>query len=116
MRTRVHNNAGTSSVIKESFQVNIGEDQAAKMTLLVKDQAMMVSTELARVVLTKKEVFAIEDSTGKQQERNFSYSEENFQQVKLGPRGTIWIAIAPVDEWEEEKKPLMRDDSMSVTC
>jgi len=114
MRTRVHNNAGTSSVMKESFQVNINESESATlMTLLVKDQALMVSTELGRLVLSTREVLAIEDRTGKRI-TSFTYSKENFEELSLVPRGKIWIAVAPVDDMDEDKKPLLRDDH--ATC
>merc|ERR1719486_566418 len=108
MRTRVHNNAGTSSVMKESFQVNINESETATlMTLLVKDQALMVSTELGRLVKSTREILAIEDRTGKRIS-GFTYSKDNFEELSLVPRGKIWIAIAPVDDLDEDRKPLRR--------
>jgi len=115
MRTRVHNNAGTSCVIKESFQLNINESESGTlMTLLVKDQALMVSTELARLMLSTREICGIEDQTGKRKV-DFTYSEESFVCLSLLPRGKIWIAIAPVEDIDEEKAPLMRDDDL-VQC
>lgn len=115
MRTRVHNNAGTSCVIKESFQMNINESESnAFMTILIKDQALMVSTELARVVLSVRELCGIEDQTGKRRV-DFQYSMESFVPLNLRPHGKIWIAIAPVEDIDEEKAPLMRDDDL-VQC
>lgn len=115
MRTRVHNNAGTSCMIKESFQMNINEnDSTTMMTLLVKDQGLLAGSELARLMLSIREVCGIEDQTGKRR-TDFVYSTEHFVELKLLPRGTIWLAIAPVDDLDEEKAPLMNDDSL-VTC
>jgi len=115
MRTRVHNNAGTSCVIKESFQMNINESESGTlMTLFVKDQALMLSTELARLCLSTREICGIEDQTGKRKV-DFTYSEDSFVALSLLPRGKIWIAIAPVEDLDEEKAPLIREDSL-VNC
>jgi len=115
MRTRVHNNAGTSSVIKESFQMNINEnDSACLMHLFVKDQTLLVSAELARLCLSTREICGIEDQTGKRKV-DFTYSEDSFVALNLLPRGKIWIAIAPVEDMDEEKAPLIREDSL-VNC
>lgn len=115
MRTRVHNNAGTSCVVKESFQLNINESETSTlMTLMVKDQALMVSTEVARLMLSTRELCGIEDQTGKRKV-DFTYSEDSFVCLTLVPRGKIWIAIAPVEDLDEEKAPLIREDSL-VQC
>jgi hypothetical protein len=116
MRTRVHNNAGTSCIIKESFQMNINESETSTlMTLLVRDQALMTSTTLARLVLSTREICGIEDQTGKRRV-DFTYSEESFLSLNLQPHGRIWIALAPVEDIDEEKAPLMRDDDDLVQC
>jgi len=115
MRTRVHNNAGHSCVVKESLQMNIDESASGEMlTLFVKDQTLITSTELARLMLSTREVCGIEDQTGKRR-TDFSYNEENFVQLNLLPRGRVWLAVAPVEDGDEERAPLMDDDSL-VTC
>lgn len=116
MRTRVHNNAGTGCIIKESFQLNIDESSAETlMTLLVKDQSLVASNELARLMLSTREICGIEDQTGKRRVA-FEYSEESFISLDLSPSGKIWIAIAPVEDGDiEERAPLMEEDSL-VTC
>lgn len=114
MRTRVRNNAGSGCHFKESFQMNIDDDLNSIMTLQVKDQALVASTELARLNLSAREIFGIEDQTGKRRAQ-FTYSEESFVSLNLMPRGKIWIAIAPVDDEDEERAPLMQEDSL-VTC
>jgi len=112
MRTRVHNNAGTSCVIKESFQMNINEsDTSSLMTLFVKDQGMITGTEMARLMLSTREVCGIEDQTGKRRV-GFTYSDESFVPLSLVPRGKIYLAIAPVEDNDEELAPLMNDDSL----
>lgn len=117
MRTRVHNNAGTGCQIKESFQLNL--DQGAlntTMTLLVKDQTMVASTELARVKVSTRELLCIEDQTGKRHSE-FMYDEEYFVRLSLMPQGNIWIALSPVEDGNEENRPLMTDgDELLVTC
>lgn len=115
MRTRVHNNAGTSCIVKESFQMNINEnDTGCLMTLFVKDQTLVMSTELARLTLATREVLSIEDQTGKRKV-DFTYSEDSFICLSLLPRGKIWLAIAPVEDMDEERAPLIREDAL-VNC
>mmetsp|Transcript_47194 Transcript_47194/g.109138 ORF Transcript_47194/g.109138 Transcript_47194/m.109138 type:complete len:331 (-) Transcript_47194:159-1151(-) len=117
MRTRVHNNAGSGCNIRESFQLNIDESAASTlMTLLVKDQSLVGSTELARLMLSTRELCGIEDQTGKRRVA-FDYSEECFVSLDLSPSGKIWIAVSPVEDGEaDERAPLMQDDSLFVTC
>lgn len=115
MRTRVHNNAGSSCLIRESFQMNIDEASSGSLlTLMVKDQSLMSSTEIGRLIITTREVCGVEDATGKKRV-DFMYSEESFVSMNLMPRGKIWIAIAPVEDADEEKAPLMQEDAL-VTC
>jgi len=117
MRTRVRNNGGTSCIIRESFQLNMNENESSTlMTLLVKDQALMINTELARLMLSTRELCSIEDQTGKRRV-NFTWGEESFVCCNLSPSGRIWIAIAPVeDNTDEEARPLMVDEDRLVTC
>lgn len=116
MRTRVHNNAGTNCVIKESFQMNINESEAGTlMTLIVKDQSLMVSSEVGRLMLSTREICGIEDQTGKRKV-DFMYSQDSFVQLSLLPRGKIWLAISPVEDIDEEKAPLMREDDLVPSC
>jgi hypothetical protein len=114
MRTRVHNNAGHSCIIKESLQMNVDESASGEMmTLFVRDQTLMTSTELGRIMLSTREILGIEDQTGKRR-IDFEYNEDAFVSLNLNPRGKVWIAIAPVEDGDEERAPLM-DDSL-VTC
>jgi len=116
MRTRVHNNAGRSCTIRESLQLNINESSpGALLTLLVKDQTLMSSSELGKLAITTRELCGIEDQTGKRRE-SFDYSEDFFVPLSLSPDGTIWLAIAPVDDMDDsERTPLMQDDGL-LTC
>jgi len=116
MRTRVHNNAGRSCNIHESLQLNINESSpGALLTLLVKDQTLMSSSELGKLAITTRELCGIEDQTGKRR-ASFDYSEDFFVPLSLSPDGTIWLAIAPVDDMDDsERTPLMQDDSL-LTC
>lgn len=115
MRTRVHNNAGSACIVKESFQLNIDESSSSSlMTLLVKDQSLLTSAEIARLILSTRELCGIEEQTGKRQ-MALSYDEHCFVPLKLFPRGKIWLAISPVDDVDEERAPLMNEDAL-VTC
>mmetsp|Transcript_73064 Transcript_73064/g.144883 ORF Transcript_73064/g.144883 Transcript_73064/m.144883 type:complete len:324 (-) Transcript_73064:33-1004(-) len=116
MRTRVHNNAGSSCLIRESFQLNIDESAAGTlMTLLVKDQALVASTELGRLMISTRELCGIEDQTGKRR-MIFDYSEENFISLDLSPSGKIWIAIAPVDDSEPHERERLLSEEDALTC
>jgi hypothetical protein len=120
MRTRVHNNAGTSCEIKESFQMNMNEsDTSALMTLLVKDQSMIGSTEIAKLTLSTREICSVEDATGKRR-MTFRWGQEDdaFVEMSMLPHGKIFIAIAPVCEEDDEKQALLsekREDAL-MTC
>jgi len=116
MRTRVHNNAGTGCILRETLQLNINEDSPADLlTLLVKDQTVMASSELARLNLATREMCGIEDQTGKRR-RFLDFTEEFFVPLSLSPQGTIWVAIAPVEDWDDsERTPLIHDDEL-MTC
>jgi len=117
MRTRVHNNAGTGCVFRESLQFNIDEAYpSTQLTLLVKDQGVMGSNELARLLLTTRELCGIEDQTGKRR-ASFEYSEDSFVLLALAPRGSIWVALAPVEDFDDsERAPLMSDDALILAC
>lgn len=117
MRTRVHNNAGTGCVVRESLQFNVDEAYPSEqLTLLVRDQGIVGSGELGRLTLTTREILGIEDQTGKRRSY-FEYAEENFVPLGLTPAGTIWIALAPVEEWDDSERAfLINDDSLLPTC
>jgi len=117
MRTRVHNNAGSGCVVEESLQFNIDESAPSSvMTLLVKDQKMMASAELARLMLSTRELLGIEEQTGKRQ-TSFDYSEEFFVPLSLSPAGTVWLALAPVEDWDDhERAPLVQEDRVFLCC
>merc|ERR1740121_773406 len=94
-RTRVHNNAGSSAVIKETFQVNIDENDPEELfTILVKDQELLVSSVLCKLQVRTKDILAIEASTGRVSE-DFVYDASGFSQLSLQPRGKIWFRVNP---------------------
>jgi len=116
MRTRVRNNGGTSCAIRESFQLNMNENESSTlMTLLVKDQAMLLNTEIARLMLSTRELCSIEDQTGKRRTQ-FTWGEESFVCLNLSPSGRIWLAISPVEDIDEERAPLMHTEDALVQC
>jgi len=117
MTTRVHNNAGSECVMEAALQFNIDESAPSSiMTILVKDQKMMASSELARLMLSTRELLGVEEQTGKRR-RHFEYSQEFFVPLSLSPSGTIWLAMAPVEDWDDnEKAPLLQDDNVFLCC
>jgi len=118
VRTRVHNNAGSSCILQESFQVNLDESSmGTSMTLLVKDQSFLTSGELARLILSTSELCGIEDQTGKRR-ISFEYNDDSFVPLSLSPSGKIWIAVSPVEDVDDggETAPLIDDDHLLGTC
>mmetsp|Transcript_24130 Transcript_24130/g.60233 ORF Transcript_24130/g.60233 Transcript_24130/m.60233 type:complete len:327 (+) Transcript_24130:81-1061(+) len=113
MRTRVHNNAGHQCLIRESLQFNIDESSpATSLTLLVKDQGVVGSAELGRLMLSTRELCGIEDQTGKRRV-HFDYREDSFVPLGLAPQGMVWLALSPVEEWEEsDRAPLLQEDAL----
>eukprot|EP00392_Amoebophrya_sp_AT5.2_P017600 g17982.t1 len=102
-RTRVHNNAGASAVIKETFQVNVDENDPEELfTILVKDQELLVSSVVAKLQLRTRDVLQIEAGTGRVTE-DFVYDANAFSQLQLQPRGKIWLRVNPL---EDEGLPL----------
>mmetsp|Transcript_53741 Transcript_53741/g.114707 ORF Transcript_53741/g.114707 Transcript_53741/m.114707 type:complete len:330 (+) Transcript_53741:78-1067(+) len=117
MRTRVHNNAGNACELRESLEFNIDENsQTAALTLLVMDQGVIASGEVARLRLATHELLGIEDSTGKRK-RVLEYSQDTFVELALAPQGRIWLAVAPVEETSNAARdPFLEDDSLFLTC
>mmetsp|Transcript_36246 Transcript_36246/g.107680 ORF Transcript_36246/g.107680 Transcript_36246/m.107680 type:complete len:348 (+) Transcript_36246:98-1141(+) len=114
MRTRVHNNAGSSCVIQESFQMNIDEAESSTLlTIIVKDQTWVASAELGRLMLSTREMCGIEDQTGKRR-LSMEYDESCFVALELVPRGKIWIALKPVDDTDDpdDRGPGNDDDNL----
>jgi len=100
MKTRVHNNAGTSCSFKETLQLNFDPDEEEEpLFFFVKNQQVIGAGELGRLELSPEKVAQIETEcqrlTGG---GSFKYGEEHFIMQKLMPRGQIWIRITPVDD------------------
>jgi len=103
-RSRVHNNAGSSAVLKESFQLNIDTNyQAEMLTLLVKDQEIFGNSVLAKLHVPIADVIQWEAQTGRTGD-DYTFHESCFLQEKLVPRGRIWLRVSYVDE---EREPLV---------
>jgi hypothetical protein len=108
VRTRVHNGAGNFCMIRESFQINIDGARKQELILVVKDQSLLGGSELGRLRLKASDVNRIEEKTGKSHD-TFAYAAEAFEQEHLTPRGSIWIAISPIDtnDAREDHEPLL---------
>merc|ERR1719343_206631 len=61
MKTRVHNNAGTSCILKENLQLNFDDEEDEEpLFIFVKNQKVMGGNELGRLELPPSEVAKIE--------------------------------------------------------
>jgi len=93
MKTRVHNNAGSSCILKEKIQLNFDQDEdEEQLRIFVKNQKLMGSGELGRIEMSAIEITDIEKACRGNQQCHVA---------KLIPRGVIHFRIEPVEEEEE---------------
>lgn len=101
MKTRVHNNAGTSCIVKESLQLNFDQhEDEESLYLFVKNQKVMGAGELGRLELKAEDVAQVEKDCTAKGGANGGWNPEFFVEKKLIPRGTIWFRVMPVDDEE----------------
>lgn len=99
MKTRVHNNAGTYSTIKESLQMNFDdEEEEEALYIYVKNQKVVGAEELGRLELTPKDILDLEKAS-EARRKSGMWDQNAFIDKPLLPRGRIWLRIqAVVDE------------------
>jgi len=102
MKSRVHNNAGSGCMMKESLQLNFDENEDEEpLYLFVKNQKVMGAGELGRLELKAEDVAAVEkECAAKNKGGNGGWSAEYFVEKRLIPRGTIWFRVMPVEDEE----------------
>merc|ERR1712151_331624 len=112
MKTRVHNNAGSSCVLKETLQLNWDEeDEDDRLLLQVKNQKLVGAAELARLHLDSDQLKKIRNDSiqclpaGKMP----SWTEGQFIKMDMMPRGTIWFRISPVEDETYSHGNLVQD-------
>lgn len=99
MKTRVHNNAGSGCLIKESIHLNFDEDDDEEtLYIFVRNQKVMGTGDLARGEVSaaelKKDVEAAEGREVHRMERGDAlWSGHNFREITLIPRGKIWLQV-----------------------
>jgi len=96
MKTRVHNNAGSNCVLKETLQLNFDDNEDEEpLYLFVRNQKVVGTGELGRLELKAEEVVAIEKSLKGSDGWN---NENGFIKRNLIPRGTIYFRVLAVDD------------------
>lgn len=101
MKTRVHNNAGNSCILRESMQLNFDDaDDEEHMFVFVRNQKVVGGSELGRLELKGDQVAQIErDPEVKPLEGGqVKWEEDYFVKRRLIPRGYIWFRVNPVDD------------------
>lgn len=104
LKTRVHNNAGSSCIIKEAMHMNFDDgDEEDNMTIFVKHQGMMMGTStIARVELSAQQVQEHQAASlaklPQGQEASMKWDDQHFIPLSLAPRGTLYYRIVPEDE------------------
>jgi len=97
MKTRVHNNAGSNCVLKETLQLNFDENEDEEpLYLFVRNQKVVGTGELGRLEMKAEDVVQIEqDMKGRT-----GWEQEGFICKNLIPRGQIWFRVQAVDDEE----------------
>lgn len=100
MKTRVHNNAGSSCEVKETIQINFDDtDDEETLLIFVKTQSMTGAKELGRLELKIEDVLKIEaESKSKGPLGPKEYSEQAFTKHPLHQRGVLYFRIDPIEE------------------
>jgi len=98
MKTRVHNNAGSNCVMKETLQLNFDDSEEDEpLFLFVKNQKVVGTGNLCRLELKVEDVIDIEK---KLKGRDGWNDTSGFVTKNLIPRGTITFRVIPVDDDE----------------
>jgi len=97
MKTRVHNNAGSNCILKETLQLNFDEHEDEEpLYLFVRNQKVVGTGELGRLEMKAEDVVKIEvDMRGRT-----GWEQEGFIVKNLIPRGQIWFRVSYVDDEE----------------
>mmetsp|Transcript_14886 Transcript_14886/g.27926 ORF Transcript_14886/g.27926 Transcript_14886/m.27926 type:complete len:312 (-) Transcript_14886:107-1042(-) len=102
MRTRVHNNAGSDCILKESVQLNFDEDdEEEKLVIFVQNQKVMGAQELGRVEISSEKIKKmLKDSEKlKGPSQIMQWDTKCFpMSFPLIPRGQVWLNAVPVED------------------
>lgn len=106
MKTRVHNNAGSSCILKEAVQLNFDEeDEDDNLVIFVKNQKVVGGGDLARLELTPKDIKECELASLAAARGPFEWKDNYFIKHNLTPRGYLWFRIVPIDEERRNYSP-----------
>mmetsp|Transcript_36626 Transcript_36626/g.82815 ORF Transcript_36626/g.82815 Transcript_36626/m.82815 type:complete len:297 (-) Transcript_36626:51-941(-) len=99
MSTRVHNNAGSGCIFKETLQLNFDEDDEEEtLFIFVRNQKVMGAQELARAEIPtsklKKMIHATKDNLLRWERESFG------DPITLIPRGRLWMRAVPIVDEE----------------
>jgi len=102
--TRVHNNAGSGCLVKETLQLNFDEDDDEEtLFIFVRNQKVVGAQELARAEIPTEKLKHMV-SQGRMTE--LRWDANCFKEpVQLIPRGKLWMRAVPLD-----------DEDAPVTC
>jgi len=100
LKTRVHNNAGSACVLRQTLQLNYDEaDEDEQLLILVKNQKMIGAGELGRLTLPAEKIrTVVEGCAGKPGGNSNWGDDKSFHVEDLLPRGRIYFTLKPCDE------------------
>merc|ERR1719440_287355 len=98
MKTRVHNNAGSSCFLKERMQLNFDPDEDEELLyIFVKNQKVMGCSELCHIEKKPGELLEYEKAS-KTLRSGDEWKDGSFIQIDMIPRGTIYLRVEPVQD------------------
>lgn len=120
MKTRVHNNAGSGCLMKEVIHLNFDEDDDEEtLFIFVRNQKVMGTGDLARGEVSAAELKQEVEQAGARDEEGevlqrgeARWSGRGFREVKLIPRGKVWLKARRIDDTDYEHS-LLQD---MTTC
>lgn len=100
MKTRVHNNAGSSCILKEQLQLNWDETEDEDVLFIfVKNQKVFAfgNSELGRLELNVSDLKKLEQACKELPDPN-GWPDQAFIKKELIPSGAVWLHVRGVHE------------------
>lgn len=101
MKTRVHNNAGSDCILKETVQLNFDEDDdEEKLFIFIRNQQVMGAQELARAEIGTEQLKSLVQRGPA--DGTYAWNKDVFRDpISLVPRGRIWLKAVDVDDEQD---------------
>jgi hypothetical protein len=99
MTTRVHNNAGSSCILKERIQLNFDpEEDEETLYLFVKNQKVVGTSELCHIEFSTEELLDLEKESKEKKRGGGDWTDGSFIDRTMIPRGRLFFRIEPITD------------------